>query len=296
MIPARFGYAAPGSLDEALALLSVAEGEARVLAGGHSLLPMMKLRFAKPSLIVDLRRLASDLAYVRETHGTVTVGALTTHAQIENDEVIARHLPLMADAARQIADPLVRRRGTIGGSLAHGDPSADWPTISLALRAEIEVASTRGRRRLPIDELYIGPYTTTLAADEILVAVRYPALAGRAAGAYVKHARHGRLDFAVVGSAAVIWGTGRSIQTASIALGGVTPTPYRHQPAERLLEGFEPTSDRVAAAAAAVDSHGKTAMRDSHASPEFRIHLARTCARRALAAAVAGLPDESSKR
>lgn len=284
MIPEQFAYAAPDGLEGVLELLAQADGEATLVAGGQSLIPMMRLRLAVPSLVVDLRKLSPALAYARVGNAEVSFGALTTHGQIEHDRSLSSVIPFMSGVASSIADPLVRTRGTIGGSIAHGDPAGDWPTVGLALGLEVRVRSCRGAREIGIDDLYVGPYSTSLEPDEVIVELRCPRLDGGAAGAYVKHCRHGTSDFAVVGCAVVLWGDRSGCSEARVAFAGLSGTPRRDRAVEMALRGAELAPAQIQAAAELAGSEG-VSLGDHHASAEFRAHLARMCARRALATA-----------
>src|SRR5439155_9290044 len=185
MYPASFEYFAPRSLDEALSLLERFGDEGKVLAGGQSLIPLMKLRFAAPRALVDINRIAG-LDDLGESDGQLRIGALVRHKTCERSELLRGRYGLLGDVARQIADPIVRNLGTVAGSLAHADPQGDWPSVMLAVRAEIVARSAGGERRIPIDEFLQGPFTTTLAPNEIVTEVRVPAPGARAGGAYEK--------------------------------------------------------------------------------------------------------------
>jgi carbon-monoxide dehydrogenase medium subunit len=253
--PAEFEYHRPASLDEALSLLS---GDARPLAGGHSLLPLMKLRFATPAALVDLGRIPG-LDAIAANGDAVTIGATATHAAVASSDELATACPVLAGTAAGIGDRQVRNRGTIGGSVAHGDPGADYPTVLTALGATIVVRGAGGEREVAAEEFFQGPFTTALAEDELVTAVRVPRTPGGAA--YVKH-RHPASGYAVVGVAAVV----RDGSTR-LAVGGVTGSPVL----------ADPESVESALAGASIG--------DSYASTEYRVHLATVLARRALAEA-----------
>src|SRR5215471_16276943 len=196
MIPAQFDYALANTLDEALSVLAQTE-DAKILAGGHSLIPAMKLRLIQPPLLVDIGRI-KDLSYVRETDGQIQIGAATTHYQIESSELLKKTCPLLPECAGHIGDVQVRNRGTIGGSLSHADPAGDWPASIVALDAQIKAVSARGERWINARDLFVELLTTSLEADEILTAVRVPALGARTGSAYMK-LRHPASSYAMVG-------------------------------------------------------------------------------------------------
>jgi len=268
MIPAGFDYARASSLDEALSLLASAGEEAKVLAGGHSLLPLMKLRMATPSLLVDIARVR-DLAYVREDGDALAVGALTRHADLGRDGTVAREAPLLGRVAGQIGDPQVRHRGTIGGSIVHGDPASDLPAACLALGATFVLLGPGGERRVAADDFFTGFLETAIGPDEILTEIRVPKAPG-ASFSFQKFNRRAQ-DWAVVGCAVVRNGTTR------VALVNMGPTPLRAAGAEEALgSGAGP------AEAAERASDGLSPPSDLNASAEFRRHLASVLVRRAL--------------
>jgi carbon-monoxide dehydrogenase medium subunit len=268
MIPPLFRYERAGSVEQALSLLAEHGDEAKVLAGGHSLLPMMKLRLANPAVLVDIGRIA-DLRQIRLDGDQVVIGALCTHAQIASSAVIGEHLPLLARAAGMIGDPQVRHRGTIGGSLVHADPKADHPLAALASGATMVVQSSQARREIPSDEFFLGYFTTAVEPDELLVEVRFPSAAGLGWGYEKLVARSN--DWAVVGVATV---GGR------IALAAMGDRPLRARGAEEALAaglGIQAAADR-----AAEDTEPNV---DISGDVEYRSHIARVLTRRALAAA-----------
>jgi carbon-monoxide dehydrogenase medium subunit len=283
MIPQAFEYHVATSVREAATLLAEFGGDGKVLAGGHSLLPMMKLRLATPGHLVDISRIP-DLAYVREEDGKIYVGALTTHFQIESSELLRARCPLLPETAAEIGDVQVRNRGTIGGSLAHSDPAADWPAAILALDAEIRAVSPRGERWIPAADFFVDILTTALEPDEILTAVRMPPLPERAGDAYVK-LRQPASGFAIAGAAVrVVLDEGGSVQRAAVAVTGVASKIYRAAGVEFALPGKRPDARRVADAAAHA-AEGVEANDDLYASAAYRAHLARVCTERALLAA-----------
>jgi aerobic carbon-monoxide dehydrogenase medium subunit len=266
MIPAAFEYERAGSVDEAVALLGRDE-DAKLLAGGHSLVPAMRLRISRPSLLVDIGRL-DDLRYVREDGDRIAIGALTRHAALVRDPVLAQHCALVGEAAALIGDPQVRHRGTIGGSVAHGDPASDLATILLTLDADFVARGRDGERTIPAAEFFIGAFETALARQEMLTEIRIPKVA---AGTYLKHARRAH-DWATVGVAAIRF-SGR----VQIGLTSMGPTPLRARRVEEALAG-----GASPACAAAHTADGTEPPSDVSASSEYRAHLARVLVRRAL--------------
>lgn len=282
MIPAAFEYHRPASVSEALQLLQQLS-DAKLLAGGHSLLPMMKLRLTSPAHLIDLGRIEA-MRYIRQDGQTLAIGALTTHWGIESSQVAHTTAPALAEAASRIGDVQVRNVGTIGGSLAHADPAADYPAAMLALDGQIVAESPRGRRTIPAVEFFTGIFTTALAPEEVLVEIRVPATSGRAGQAYLKFP-HPASGFAVVGVAAAITldGAGRCTR-ARIGITGVGPAAYRPTAVENQLTGA-PLDEKVVAAAAAHAADGVDVNEDLFASAEYRAHLARVFTKRAVLAA-----------
>jgi carbon-monoxide dehydrogenase medium subunit len=246
MFPAAFDYAAPVSLDEALALLAQRGDDAKVMAGGQSLIPLMRLRFAQPALVVDIGRLPS-MAEIKRDNGHVRIGALVRHVDVERSKELAKLLPLMVEAVHWIADPLVRNRGTVVGSVCHADPSGDWGSIMLALNAEVVAKSAQGERVIPVDGFFEGPFTTTLRPDEIVTAIRVPLPSGPAGGSYHKLERKVG-DFATVAVSVQIELDGRKVKKAGIALTAVSETNIKAKKAEQVLVGRELTDDAIAEA------------------------------------------------
>ncbi len=285
MIPAPFEYHAPKTLEEALRLLERHGDEAKVLAGGHSLLPLMKLRLAAPRYVIDLGRLRG-MSYIREENGQIAIGALTTHAEVETSALLLMRCPLLPETAAEIGDVQVRNRGTLGGSLAHADPAADYPAAILALDAEIIAASTDGTRAIPAHEFFVDMLTTQLRPGEILSQVRLPRLAPRTGMAYCK-LHQPASGFAIVGVAArVTLGKGGKIDSAAVGVTGVGPKAYRAKAVEKSLYGKKPTP-KLLAEAARLAAQGVEPLSDLHASAEYRREMAVVFARRALERAVA---------
>jgi carbon-monoxide dehydrogenase medium subunit len=278
MIPASFDYESPRTLGEALALLA-SRADAKLLAGGHSLLPAMKLRVAAPATLIDLGRIAG-LSYIRNAGDRIAIGAMTTHAEIAGCDLLHAASPLLAETAAHIGDVQVRNRGTIGGSLAHADPAADYPAAILALDAEMVAMSERGERILPARKFFTGLMTTALHPNEILTEVRIPKTSG--AGTAYNKFHHPASGFAVVGVAAVVKLRGGNVESAAVGITGVGVHAYRATAVEAALRG-KPLS---AIANAAEKAAGKVeALSDPYASADYRRHLAEVFTRRALEAA-----------
>jgi carbon-monoxide dehydrogenase medium subunit len=286
MYPAGFAYTRASSLEEAISALAASNGEAKLLAGGHSLLPLMKLRLAEPAQLIDIGNLKDSLAYVRSENGEVAVGALTTHHTLETSGELRRRVPVVSEAAGLIGDVQVRNRGTIGGSLAHADPGADLPAVMLALGATFVAQGPGGRRSIDAADFFVDLLTTALRPDEVLVEVRLSALQARSGSAYKKFEQPAS-GYAIVGAAAVVrLGEGDRVEEARVALTGVSGKPYRAAGVEQALAGQAASAEAVAAAAEKA-ADGVDVAGDLHASSEYRAHLARVFARRALEEAVA---------
>lgn len=248
MYPATFEYHRASSVDEALALLSQYGDDGKLIAGGHSLLPVMKLRFARPAHLIDIRRV-TELAGIREEGGAIRIGATTTHAEVAGSDVIRSRVPMLAEAAGRIADAQVRNMGTIGGSLAHADPAADLPAVTLALGAELRAVGRSGPRTIPVDEFFTGMFSSALASDEVLVEVRVPFPAERTGGAYEKYADPAS-GYAVVGVAAVVTlGAGGVVQRARAAMTGYAAYAARLTSVEEALTGKAVTPEAIETAA-----------------------------------------------
>jgi carbon-monoxide dehydrogenase medium subunit len=273
MYPANFDYARPTTVDEAVALLSRHGDEAKVLAGGHSLIPAMKLRLARPGIVVDIGRI-QGLSYIRETSGRIAIGATTTHATVAASALLQQKCPLVSETAILIGDVQVRNRGTIGGSLVHADPAADYPAAILALDAEFELAGPRGRRTVAAADFFVDLLQTAIAPDEILTEIRVPATPKSVAYEKTEQKASG---FALAGVAAVV-----TADRISVGVTGVAAIPYRARAVEQALAGRRsPTAEAIALAASHA-ADGVEPLGDIHASPEFRAHLAQVNARRAL--------------
>jgi carbon-monoxide dehydrogenase medium subunit len=280
MIPAQFDYQAPTTLAEALNLLAANPEETKILAGGHSLLPAMKLRLAQPAMLVDIGRIR-DLSYVREQENKILIGAMTTHYQLESSTLLQKICPLLPECASQIGDVQVRNKGTIGGSVAHSDPAGDWPAAVIALGAEIIAVGKDGERIIKADDFFIDLLTTALSAGEILREIRIPKPAGRFGHAYQK-VRHPASGFAVVGVAVVLKiGSDVACESAAVAITGVASTAYRAAAVEQALKG-QSLNDQTIAEAASHATDNVEANSDLYASEDYRRHLAQVHTRRAI--------------
>jgi carbon-monoxide dehydrogenase medium subunit len=268
MIPAMFDYKRASSIDDAISLLTEYGDDAKLMAGGHSLLPLMKLRLAAPAVVIDIARIPG-LSYVRDAGDHLAIGALTRHREVEIDELVATHVPLLGHVAGQVGDPQVRHRGTIGGSIAHGDPASDLPAASLALGASFTVVGPRGERRIAAADFFVGFLETALAPDEILTEIVVPKATG-AGWSFQKFNRRAQ-DWAIVGVAAVRNGS------TGIGLVNMGSTPLRAAAVEAAL-----ASGATAAEAATHASDGLDPPADLNASVEYRRHLAEVLVRRAL--------------
>jgi carbon-monoxide dehydrogenase medium subunit len=274
MFAAPFEYARPKTLDEAIRLLGQHGGDAKLLAGGHSLIPAMKLRLAQPKVVIDIGRL-EPLRRIESRDGLVSIGALVTHAEIAASATVASRCPLLAEVAAAIGDMQVRNKGTIGGSLVHADPAADWPAAVLALAAEIDIAGRAGRRTVKAADFFVGMLETAVQPDEIVCEIRVPAAGANVA--YVKTEQKAS-GFAVCGVAVVVT---PSAQHATVAITGVAPVAYRATAVERALDGGPFDAQRIADAARHA-ADGVTPLADIHASGEYRAHLAEVNTARAL--------------
>jgi len=274
VIPAAFDYEVADSVDHAIELLG-ADADAKLLAGGHSLIPALKLRIARPSKLIDIGRLA-DLSYVRDAGTQLAIGALTRHKDVRDDPLLQEHCPIVATTAGMIGDPQVRHCGTIGGSLAHGDPASDLPAVMLALGAELVIRGSGGERVVPAASFFTGVFETAVGAGELLTEIRVPKLGSSTGWSYLKLNRRAQ-DWATVGVAALVHRDNGDIAGASIALTNMGATPLRATAAEDALAGGAKPAD-----AAAHMAEGTDPPADHSASSEFRAHLARVLGRRAI--------------
>lgn len=284
MIPAQFDYQVPDTLQEAVTLLAQDPDGSKVLAGGHSLIPAMKLRLAQPQRLIDIARIR-DLSYIREEGNQILIGATTTHYQIESSDLLRSICPLLPECAGSIGDVQVRNKGTIGGSLAHSDPAGDWPAAAIALAAEVVLVGPGGERVLKVEEFFVDLLTTALLPGEILREIRIAKPQGRFAQAYQK-VPHPASGFAVVGVAAnLTLGTDGKCESASFGITGVASKAYRPRAVENALAG-KSLDDQAIAAAASHACDGIDANSDLYASGEYRCHLAVVHTRRAIKTAI----------
>ena len=279
MIPSSFDYHAPGDLAEAVALLGRYGDDAKVLSGGQSLLPLLKLRLGAAGHLIDINRIPG-LEYLREEGGWLRIGGRTRESALERSELVRRRYPLLADAAAVIADPLVRNLATVGGNLAHGDPANDHPAAMLALGAEVVATGPDGERTIPIDDFFTGLFETALAADEILTEIRVPQPPAGSAGAYLKLERKVG-DFATAAAAVQVTIAGGAVTAARLALTNVNPKPSRAADAEAYLAGGAANDERFAAAAALAGAACQPSA-DRRGSVAYKREMARVLTYRAL--------------
>ena len=284
MIPPVFDYHCPETLGEAVALLSKYRDDAKVMSGGQSLLPLLKLRLASPAHVIDISRI-KRLVYLREDGGMLEIGGCTPESALENSELIRSRYPLLHDTTRVIADPLVRNRATVGGNLAHGDPANDHPAAMIALGAEVVATGPHGERVIPVRQFFRGLFTTALASDEILSEIRVPMPAARSGGAYVKLERKVG-DFATAAAAAqVTLGADGTIELVGLALTNLGPMPIQVTAAEKYLTGKAP-GDAAIAEAARLAAEAADPSADRRGSVDYKREMARVHASRALKLAV----------
>jgi carbon-monoxide dehydrogenase medium subunit len=285
MIPAAFEYARASSIEDALAKLGASAGAGKILAGGHSLVPAMKMRLAQPTVLIDIARIPG-LAGIREHAGRIEVGACTVHHDIATSALLWQQAPILAEAAQQIGDPQVRNRGTIGGSLAHADPAADYPAVILALDAELHVQGTQGKRRIPATRFFKDLFTVDLEADEIIVAISFAPVRTAAYAKLHQRASH----FAIVGVAAAVDVRDGAIASARIGVTGVGPHAVRLAGVEGALVRQPATAEAVAAATRRAGAGLSDVSGDLHASDTYRRAMIPVFTRRALVGALQRLP------
>ena len=285
MIPAAFAYARPTTIDEALRAVADGGEDVKIMAGGQSLIPVMRLRLAAPETVVDLTRVA-ELRGVREEGDVIVIGAMTTHSDVLSDPLIARWAPLIADATETVADRQVRHRGTFGGALAHADPAGDLPAVALALDAEFVIAGPNGRRTVGASEFFVDYLTTALEEGELLVEIRVPKLQGTWGMHYEKFNRVAQA-WSIVAVAAAVRREGGVIAEARVGLTNMGPVPLRASGVEAALAGAEATREAIAAAANRA-AEGTSPSSDLNAQADYRQHLVTVLTRRAVTAA-AGL-------
>jgi aerobic carbon-monoxide dehydrogenase medium subunit len=281
MIPSKFSYLRPGSVEEAVEALGGADGDAKVIAGGQSLMPLLRLRLANPDLLVDVGGL-DELHGVADSGDSLVIGARTTHYQLVHDPLITEHCGLLAAAAATVADPAVRHRGTFGGSLAHGDPAGDLPAVALALGATLTARGPAGERQIAAADFFADYLTTTLEPAEVLTSIRVPKLAGW--GYHYEKFHRTAQAWAVVGVAALVRREDGHVAEARIGLTNMGRVPVRATAAEAAAAGAEASRDALRAAGTRADE-GTEPPGDLHGAPDYRRHLARVLTGRALAAA-----------
>jgi carbon-monoxide dehydrogenase medium subunit len=279
MIPPAFDYLRPSSIDEAVTALRDAGEDAKVIAGGQSLLPVLRLRLSYPSLLVDLGRIP-ELRGVRDDGDAIRIGAMTTHAELIADPLVQQHAPLIAQAAKRVGDRQVRHLGTFGGSVSHADPAGDLPTVALALDADMHVRGSAGERTLAAKDFFVDYLTTSLQAGEILTAIRVPKLGPEWSSHYEKFNRVAQA-WAIVAVAAVVQRANGSIAAARIGLTNMGPTPLRAPAVEQSLAGADASADAVARASAHA-AEGTNAPSDLSGQADYRNHLATVLTRRAI--------------
>jgi carbon-monoxide dehydrogenase medium subunit len=283
MIPAQFEYQAPTSVDEAIKAIASLGDRGKIVAGGHSLIPIMKLRLAQPEVLVDIGRIG-ELRYIRADGDRLAIGALATHADVLSSSAAKESAPVLVETAEEIGDQQVRNRGTIGGSLAHADPAADYPATILALEAEIVVQGPGGRRTIAASDFFTGMLATALAADELLVEVRVPVQGKGSGGTYLKMGNKAS-HYAVVGVAAVVRVEGGKVAKLAVGITGAGSQPIRASAVEQALTGQAPSAEAIASAAQSA-AEGLDLLSDVHGSAEYRAHIARVYTRRAIEEAV----------
>jgi carbon-monoxide dehydrogenase medium subunit len=285
MIPNNFEYFAPKTVAKALQLLDKHGDDCKILSGGHSLIPALKLRLAAPAVIVDIGRI-SELRQIKVDGATIRIGANVTHAEIAANAELKQHCPLLGETAAQIGDQQVRNRGTIGGSLTHADPAADWPAAILALNAEIVARSSKGERVIKAADFFVDVMTSAVEPNEIVTEIRVPKPAQPKAAAYLKVPQSAS-GFAIVGVAAQLKIANGKCEEVSVGVTGLAPKAFRAASVEAALRGKAIDDATLGAAAAKADAEAADAMEDIHASGDYRRHLARVYARRAVLAAAA---------
>jgi carbon-monoxide dehydrogenase medium subunit len=281
--PAPFSYERATSVEAAVASLVKHDGEARIIAGGHSLLPMMKLRLAQPAHLIDINDLR-DLEYIREFADEIRIGALTRHVDLLHSEVLAKHLPIFADAEMVIADPVVRNRGTIGGSLCQADAAEDLSAVCSAIKSRVVIRGAEGERVVGMDEFHVGPYVTAVGDGEMLTEIRVPLRPGGGSAHEKVERRAG--DWAIAAASAVVWIDGGTIADVGLALSAVGPTTVHVARAEELLKGQTPSED-LFAAAGQIAAEDCSPSADGRGPVDYKRHLAGVLTTRALRTAAA---------
>jgi aerobic carbon-monoxide dehydrogenase medium subunit len=288
-VPAPFEYQRATSVDHAIALLDRLGSEARLVAGGHSLIPMMKLRLAHPEYLIDINDLHSELGYITVESDRIRIGAMTRHRELLESDELAAHFPIFRDAERVIADPVVRNRGTLGGSLCQADPSEDLSAVCTTLDASCLIKGSSGERVVAMHDFHQGPYETAVGEGEMLIEVRFPIKAG-GSSAYEKVERRAG-DWAVVSAGAAVWMAGDTITDARVGLAAVGPNTTHMQSVSDLMRGKAP-SEELYAEAGALAAAGCTPTTDMRGSVEYKRHLANELTRRALRRSVARISGQ----
>jgi carbon-monoxide dehydrogenase medium subunit len=283
MIPSAFDYSTPASLDEVLQLLAEEGENSKVLAGGHSLIPAMRLRLAQPEKIIDIKALRPQLSYIKEEGDLIKIGAMTTYYQIETSDLLKEKAPILPEAASVIGDVQVRNWGTVGGSLVHADPSSDLPSVMLALDAEVVLKSAKGERVEPVSTFFAGILQTTIEPDELLVEIRFKAPGGKKSS--YKKLPNKASHYSVVGAAAVVGVADGKITDAAVAFSGLAEIPMRFDALEQKLVGVAADEASIAEACKGCAS-GVDALEDLHGSQDYRRAMADVFAKRAILAAL----------
>jgi carbon-monoxide dehydrogenase medium subunit len=289
MIPASFDYSSPKSVSEAIALLKQHGSDAKILAGGQSLIPLMKLRLAAPKHLIDINGIA-DLSYIRESDGHLAIGAMTRESELDSSDLIKKKYPIIADTASVIGDPLVRNRATVGGNLAHADPANDHPATMLALETSVVATGPKGTRTIPISGFFTGLFTTALAPDEILTEIQIPIPPARSGGAYFKVERKVG-DFAAAAVAVQITLDGNTCKKVGIGLTNVGITPIRASRAEKALQG-KPADEKNIQEAARIAAEEAEPTEDLRGSVDYKRSLIKVLTGRALRQAIARAKGE----
>ena len=281
MIPVAFDYARPKTVDEAIAALQAGGEDAKIMGGGQSLMPVLRLRMAAPSVVVDTTRI-DEMKGIADTGDTITIGAGETHHAVMNNPLVKQHVPLLVQATATVADPQIRHRGTVGGALAHADPAGDLPAVAAALDAQFTIAGPGGRRTVGAAEFFEDYFTTAVGPDEVLVSMAFPKM-GAGWGTHYEKFNRTAQAWAIVGVAAAVKTEGGKITEARVGLTNMGATPIRAKAVEAALVGAASIADIEAAAAHAAE--GTSATSDIHADAEYREHLARVLTKRAVATA-----------
>jgi len=282
MIPSKFDYVRPKSVDEAVAALKAGVEDSKVIAGGQSMLPLLRLRLAAPSVLVDCARI-DEMKGIKDNGDSVTIGAATTHWDVLNSDIVKTHVKLLADATATVADPQIRHRGTFGGALAHGDPAGDLPAVVLALDATLEIAGSKGRRQVAAKDFFLDYFTTAVGPDEILVSITIPKL-GKGWGTCYEKFNRSANGWAVVGVAAAVKVDGGKITEARIALTNCAAIPVRASSVESALKGVAVSASEIEKASQSA-ADGTRATSDLAADKEYREHLMRVITARAVSCA-----------